>query len=149
MLCIRLSVQIRTSCILVFRVHTGVYEYIPGLSQYILLCTRFISVHTVVTVQGFVTVCTMFVSVHTGMYQVCLSTYCSGTLPHTHMYQHMLRMYKYVLDTDQHILVCTWCVPVHTWMYSTEACLTGCSGAHRDANSWMPDVPSTHRFAVL
>jgi len=81
MLCTRLSVRIRTSCILFFRVHTGVYKYIPGLSQYIPVCTRFISVHTVVTVQGFVTVCTMFVSVHTGMYQVCLSTYCSGTLP--------------------------------------------------------------------
>jgi hypothetical protein len=65
------------------------------------------------------------------------------------MYQHMLRMYKYVLDTDQYILVCTWCVPVHTWMYSTEACLTGFSGAQRDANTRMPDVPSTHRFAVL
>ncbi len=54
-----------------------------------------------------------------------------------------------VLDTDQYILVCTWCVPVHTWMYSTEACLTGFSGAQRVANMWMPDVPSTHRFAVL
>ena len=81
MLCTRLSVRIRTSCILFFRVHTGVYEYIPGLSQYIPVCTRFISVHTVVTVQGFVTVyvpclsqyilvCTRFVSVHTvqGLY---------------------------------------------------------------------------------
>ena len=67
------------------------------------------------------------------------------------MYQDMLRMYKYVLDTDQYILVCTWCVPVHTWMYSTEASLTGFSGAQRDANTWMPDVlvPSTHRFGVL
>ena len=71
-----------------FRVHTGMYQYVPGLSQYILICTRqtwyilvctrFVSVHTV---QGFVTVCTRFVTVHTGMYQVCLSTYCSGTLP--------------------------------------------------------------------
>ena len=65
------------------------------------------------------------------------------------MYQHMLRMYKYVLDTDQYILVCTCCVPVHTWMYSTEACLTGFRGVQRDANTRMPDVPSTHRFAVL
>ncbi len=34
-------------------------------------------------------------------------------------------------------------------MYSTEACLTGFRGAQRDANTRMPDVPSTHRFAVL
>ena len=56
----------------------------------------------------------------------------------------MLRMYQYVLDTDQYILVCTWCVPVHTWMYSTEACLTGFRGAHRDVNTRMPDVQQLH-----
>jgi hypothetical protein len=61
-----------------FHVHADMFLYVSGLSrsQYILLCTRFVSVHTV---QGFVTVCTRFVLVQTGMYQVCLSTYHSGT----------------------------------------------------------------------
>ncbi len=81
-------------------------------------------------------------------YQYELSTYQYVPV-HTHMYQNMLRMYKYVLDTDQYILVCTQGVPVHTWKYSTEACLTGFSGAQRVANTWMPDVPSTNRFAGL
>jgi hypothetical protein len=56
-------------------------------------------------------------------------------------------MYKYVLDTDQNILVCTWCVPLHTWMYSTEACLTGFRGALRDANTRVPDVQQLHWHA--
>jgi hypothetical protein len=69
MLCTRLSVRIRTSCILFFRVHTGVYEYIPGLSQYIQVCTRFMSVHTVqglyeLGLYQYILVCTRFVSVH-------------------------------------------------------------------------------------
>ncbi len=30
-----------------FRVHTGTYRYVPGLSSCILVCTRFVLVHTV------------------------------------------------------------------------------------------------------
>jgi hypothetical protein len=60
------------------------------------------------------------------------------------MYQHVLRMYAYVLDTDQYILVCTWCVPVHTWMYHTEPCFTGFLGTLRDANTRVPDVQQQH-----
>ncbi len=33
---------------------------------------------------------------------------------------------------------------MHTWMYSTEACLTGFRGAQRDANTQMPDVQQQH-----
>ncbi len=46
-------------------------------------------------------------------------------------------------------LVCTCTHLDEIPMNSTEACLTGFSGAQRDANRRMPDVPSTHRFAVL
>jgi hypothetical protein len=44
MLCTRSLVRVRTLSIFCFRVHTGVYKYIPGLSQYIQVCTRFMSV---------------------------------------------------------------------------------------------------------
>jgi hypothetical protein len=50
----------------------------------------------------------------------------------------------YAEDVPKYIQVCTWCVPVHTWMYSTEACLTGFRGAHRDANTRVPDIQQLH-----
>jgi len=82
MLCTRLSVRIRTSCILFFRVHTGVYKYIPGLSPYIPVCTGFMSVHTLQELYEpglyqYIPVCTRFMSVHTvqGLYELGLYQY--------------------------------------------------------------------------
>ena len=46
---------------------------------------------------------------------------------HTSMYLVQTSIYQYVLD-----------------LYSTEACLTGFRGAHRDANMRMPDVQLIH-----
>ncbi len=61
------SEHVTQSSFFFFRVHTGMFLYVPGLSLYILACTRFVLIHTV---QGFVTVCTKFVLVHTvqGLY---------------------------------------------------------------------------------
>jgi hypothetical protein len=81
MLCTRLSVRIRTSCILFFRVHTRGYKYIPGLSLYIPVCTWFMTVHTfqelyVTGLFKYIPVCIRYLSVHTlqwlykpGLYQ--------------------------------------------------------------------------------
>ena len=82
MLCTRLSVRIRTSCILFFRVHTRGYKYIPGLSLYIPVCTGFMTVHTLQELYEpglyqYIPVCTMFMSLHTlqVLYEPGLSQY--------------------------------------------------------------------------
>ena len=84
MLCTRLSVRVRSLRIFFSRVHTRGYKYIPGLSLYILVCTGFMTVHTLQEFKlyepglyQYIPVCTMFVSLHTlqVLYEPGLSQY--------------------------------------------------------------------------
>ena len=62
-----------------FLVHTGIYQYVPGLSEYILVYTSINEYCTLIEVHNgiyqYVPCLSQYILSYFGMFQVCLSTY--------------------------------------------------------------------------